>query len=91
MSSVISAKSQIAPFTYYIVENGGGNMANMTRTDNISLSGNTILVDMGKTIVENGYVFRKVQNVSGVGGYICLNSDLIYGDSGESQAVNKLS
>lgn len=88
--------SQIPAFTFYIVENNDGHMANMEMNGTIYLDGNTILADMGKTVVQNGFVFRKVQIVTddngnqvfgGTTGYICLNSDRILGDN---QGVSKL-
>jgi hypothetical protein len=103
MTSVLSYKSQIPPFTYYIVENNGGYMlnslvANGESPDIIELSGNTVLADMGKTVVIHGYIYRKVQihSVDGVvipdlpTGFICLNSDSAPLFDGTNQGVRKL-
>jgi hypothetical protein len=99
MTSVLSHKAQIAPFTHFIVESGGGYMlTTLTQNDVYGLSANTVLADMGTTSVINGYVYRKVQvvtvsDVASAGnatGYICLNSDKapLFGSS--RQGVTKL-
>lgn len=92
MSSIHSYKAQIAPFTFYIVEAAGGYMATDLSTEAVMfLNANTILADMGKTVVIANKVYRKVQIVTSAGdgtvGYICLNSDDIFG---ENQGVSKL-
>jgi hypothetical protein len=103
MTSVLSYKSQIPPFTYYIVKSDGGYMlnslvANGQGVDTVELSGNAVLADMGKTVVIDGYIYRKVQihTVDGVvtpnlaTGFICLNSDIapLFGEN--NQGVSKL-
>jgi hypothetical protein len=84
MTSVLSHKAQIAPFTHYIVDLSGGFMLNtLTLNDVYALAPNAILADMGTTSVVAGYVYRKVQVVTvsdaasagNATGYICLNSD----------------
>jgi hypothetical protein len=99
MTSVLSYKSQIPPFTYYIVENNGGYMlTSLVLDETLELSANTVLVDMGKTVIIGGYIYRKVQihtvdNVvtpDGATGFICLNSDSapLFGEA--NQGVSKL-
>ena len=92
-------KASVPALTYYIVESGGGYMLNtLTNADTRSLSANTVLADMGKTVVVDGYVYRKVQVttvnnvvVSGaLTGYICLNSDEAPLFDGDNQGVSKL-
>ena len=66
--------------------------------DTQSLDANTILSDMGKTVVIGGYIYRKVQvatvnDVISSGnqtGYICLNSDSAPLFDGDNQGVSKL-
>jgi hypothetical protein len=63
-----------------------------------NLSNNTVLADMGKTVVIDGYIYRKVQihTASFVitpnlpTGYICLNSDEAPLFDGDNQGVSKL-
>lgn len=102
MTSVISSSKQISPYTFYIVENADGYMININFDNFISLDGNTILADMGKTVVKNGFIYRKVQMASYNGelilsstnntGYICLNSDRISIDGAghRNQGVSKM-
>ncbi len=99
MTSLVSNKSQIPAFTFYIVENADGHMLNtLTMGDTRNLNNDTILADMGKTVVINGYIYRKVQihtvnNVviaDGNTGYICLNSDRAPLFDGDEQGVSKL-
>jgi hypothetical protein len=100
MTSVLSRKAQIPPFSYYIVENNGGYiLTTLTVGDTYSLSGNTILGDRGKTVVIDGYIYRKVQVVTqsngtiiseGQTGYICLNSDNAPLFDGDHQGISKL-
>jgi hypothetical protein len=99
MTSVLSHKAQIPPFAHYIVENVGGNiLTTLTLGDTYSLNGNTILADMGKTVVIDGYIYRKVQVVTVSGtissgnatGYICLNSDSAPLFDGDNQGISKL-
>jgi hypothetical protein len=64
------------------------------------LDGNTILADMGKTVVIDGYIYRKVQIATNDNdgtltpgnrtGYICLNSDEPPFFNGYRQGVSKL-
>ena len=99
MSSRLSNYAQIRPFTYYIVENNGGYLLRtLTLGDTISLNANTILADMGKTTIIDGYIYRKVQ-ISTVDdeitygnqtGYICLNCDEAPLFDGDNQGVSKL-
>ena len=66
--------------------------------DTISINNNTILADRGKTVVIDGYIYRKVQVVTvsdeiiygGQTGYICLNSDEAPLFDGDEQGVMKL-
>ena len=99
MTSLLTNKSQIPPFTFYIVENNGGHMLNtLTMGDVRNLSSNAVLADMGKTVVIDGYIYRKVQihTQSNViipdlpTGYICLNSDEAPLFDGDNQGVSKL-
>ena len=102
MTSVLSSFSQIPAFSYYIVENSGGSIAYMLNTltmnDTYQLGENIILADMGKTVVIDGYIYRKVQIASnGLDltpgnrtGYICLNSDRPPLLGGPRQGVSKL-
>ena len=99
MSSFLSTKAQIPPFTYYIVENADGYiLKTLTLGNTYSLNANTILSDMGKTDVRSGYIYRKVQVVTVNGvvssgnqtGYICLNSDRAPLFNGYSQGISKL-
>jgi hypothetical protein len=88
------------PFTYYIVETGGGRMlASLTLNDTVALNANVILSDMGKTTVINGYIYRKVQIATASDdtvsygnrvGYICLNSDLAPLFGSNRQGISKL-
>jgi hypothetical protein len=65
MTSRISIVKQIFPFTYYIVENNGGYiLKTLTLGDTYSLNNNTVLSDMGKTVVIGSYIYRKVQVVT---------------------------
>lgn len=99
MTSRLSTKAQIPPFTYYIVENADGYiLKTLTLGDTYSLNADTILADMGKTRVIDGYIYRKVQvvtvnNVISSGnqtGYICLNSDEAPLFDGNEQGIMKL-
>jgi UDP-3-O-acyl-N-acetylglucosamine deacetylase len=99
MTSVLSRIAQIRPFTSYIVENNDGYiLKTLTLGDTYSLDGNTILSDMGKTVVIDGYIYRKVQvvtvnHVISAGnqtGYICLNSDEAPLFDGSNQGISKL-
>jgi hypothetical protein len=99
MTSVLSRKAQIPPFSYYIVENNDGYiLRTLTLGDTISVNNDTILADRGKTVVIDGYIYRKVQVVTvsdviifgGQTGYICLNSDEAPLFDGENQGVMKL-
>jgi hypothetical protein len=99
MTSVISYKSQIPAFSYYIVEAGGGYiLETLTLDDTYELDANTILRDMGTTHVINGYIYRKVQVVTVNGvvsdgnqtGFICLNSDSAPLFDGTNQGISKL-
>lgn len=100
MTSRLTTVKQLAPFTHYIVVNteGGYMLRTLTMDDTQSLNTNTILSDMGKTVVINGYIYRKVQvaTVNGVissgnqTGYICLNSDSAPLFDGADQGVSKL-
>ncbi len=92
-------KAAIPALTYYIVESSGGYMLNsLTNGDTRSLSANTVLADMGKTVVIGDYVYRKVKVTTvdnavlagGVTGYICLNSDEAPLFDGDNQGVSKL-
>jgi hypothetical protein len=75
-------------------------MINPTFTGFINLNGNTVLADIGKTIVSDGFIYRSVQITSyngelilgGQTGYICLNSDEInIPDVGsENQGISRL-
>ena len=99
MTSRLTTIAQIPAFTYYIVENNGGYMLNtLTSGDTSSLSANIILADMGKTVVIDGYIYRKVQvatasyviSSGNQTGYICLNSDRAPLFSGNNQGVSKM-
>jgi hypothetical protein len=99
MSSRLSAYAQIPAFTFYIVENNAGYiLRTLTLGVTYSVNANTILADMGKTVVINGYIYRKVQvvtvsNVISSGnqtGYICLNSDRAPLFNGLNQGISKL-
>lgn len=99
MSSRLSAYAQIPAFTFYIVENNDGHiLRTLSMGDTYSVDANTILADMGKTVVINGYIYRKVQvvtvnNVISSGnqtGYICLNSDEAPLFDGDNQGIMKL-
>jgi hypothetical protein len=99
MTSRISIVKQIVPFTYYIVENNGGYiLKTLTLGDTYSLNNNTVLSDMGKTVVIGSYIYRKVQVVTVNGvisfgnqtGYICLNSDRAPLFNGSNQGISKL-
>ena len=99
MTSHISRTAHIPAFTQYIVENNDGRMLNtLTLGDTRTLNTNTILSDMGKTVVINDYIYRKVQvtTVNGVisygnrTGYICLNSDRAPLFNGNTQGISKL-
>ena len=88
MSSVFRAPSQMPPFKRYLVEQNGGFMQNATFTGTVSLTRNTVLVDMGKTVLHtDGRIYRKVMvgPFTGLGniGYICLDSDLSSGPNGQ--------
>jgi len=99
MTSRLSTIAQIPPFTYYIVENNGGYMLTiLTLSATLYLPANTILSDMGKTVVIDGYIYRKVQIVTVGGvispgnttGYICLNSDRAPLFNGSAQGISKM-
>jgi hypothetical protein len=98
MTSVLTRFAQIPAFSYWIVENNGGYMLNtLTMDDTYSLDANTVLADMGKTVVIDGYIYRKVQIASDTSltpgnrtGYICLNSDEAPLFDGANQGVMKL-
>ena len=101
MTSVLSRKAQIPPFSYYIVENNdaGYILNTLTFGDTTALSRNIILGDRGKTVVIDGYIYRKVQIVAqasgeiiygGQMGYICLNSDSAPLFDGTRQGISKL-
>ena len=99
MTSRLSAFAQIPRFTFYIVENNGGYiLKTLVLGDTYSLNANTVLSDMGKTDVIDGYIYRKVQvvtvnNVVSSGnqtGYICLNSDDAPLFNGDNQGIMKL-
>jgi len=99
MTSVLSSYAQIPAFSFYIVENNGGYFLNtLTLGDTYRLIANTILSDMGKTVVIDGYIYRKVQiatnnNQISSGnrtGYMCLNSDEAPLFDGDSQGISKL-
>lgn len=99
MTSVLSRIAQIRPFTSYIVENNGGYiLKTLTLGDTYELDSNTILSDMGKTVVIDGYIYRKVQVVTvdhvissgNQTGYICLNSDEAPLFDGDNQGISKL-
>jgi hypothetical protein len=99
MTSVLSRIAQIRPFTSYIVENNGGYiLKTLTLGDIYSLNGNTILSDMGKIVIVDGYIYRKVQVVTvnyvissgNQTGYICLNSDEAPLFNGLNQGISKL-
>jgi len=99
MSSRLSAYAQIPAFTFYIVENNGGYLLKtLTLGDIYSLNNNTILSDMGNTVVIDGYIYRKLQVVTVNGvissgnqtGYICLNSDKAPLFNGFNQGITKL-
>ena len=70
-------------------------MINMDFTGFIQLNEGTVLADMGKTVVTNGFIYRKVQIVSENGtlyagnatGYICLNCDEVTVD-GSTRNLN---
>jgi hypothetical protein len=99
MTSVLSRIAQIRPFTSYIVENNDGYiLKTLTLGDTYELNGNTILSDMGHTVVLDGYIYRKVQVVTvnhvissgNQTGYICLNSDEAPLFDGSNQGISKL-
>jgi len=99
MTSLLTTYAQIPRFTRYIVENNGGYiLKTLTLSDVYSLNSNTILTDMGKTVVIDNYIYRMVQvvsvnNVISSGnqtGYICLNSDRAPLFNGDSQGISKL-
>jgi hypothetical protein len=99
MSSHLSKLAQTPAFTYYIVENNGGYiLKTLTIGDTYSLNSNTILADMGKTVVIDGYIYRKVQiatvndeiSSGNQTGYICLNSDEAPLFDGNNQGISKL-
>ena len=99
MTSLLSTYAQIQAFTRYIVENNGGYiLMTLTVGDTYSLNSNTILADMGNTVVIDNYIYRKVQvvTVSGVissgnqTGYICLNSDSAPLFDGSNQGISKM-
>ncbi len=99
MTSLLSTKAQIPAFTFYIVENNGGYiLKTLTLGDTESLNSNTVLADMGKTVVIDGYIYRKVQVVTvsdeissgNQTGYICLNSDEAPLFDGNNQGIMKL-
>jgi hypothetical protein len=99
MTSVLTRFAQIPAFSYWIVENNGGYMLNtLTMDDTYSLDANTVLADMGKTVVIDGYIYRKVQvatasyviSSGNQTGYICLNSDRAPLFSGNNQGVSKM-
>jgi len=85
MSSIHSAKSQVAPFKRYIAT-GSAQIYNADGTAKISaIPVNTVFEDMGKTVVlANGNVLRKVRRALNFAndeatGYIYLNQDGIGG------------
>lgn len=100
MSSRLSNYAQIRPFTHYIVQAGaaGYMLETLSMDDTVSLPAGTVLADMGKTTVINGYVYRKVQRVTdnnaitsgNIIGYICLNSDSAPLFDGAVQRIAKL-
>ena len=99
MTSHLSAYAQIPAFTFYVVENNGGYiLKTLTLGDTYSLNNNTILSDMGKTVVIDGYIYRKLQVVTvydiitygNQTGYICLNSDGAPLFNGLNQGISKL-
>ena len=101
MTSVLRTTAQIPAHSFWIVENADGYMlTTLTMGATYSLDANTVLADMGKTVVIDGYIYRKVQvstnNCNGVltpggqTGYICLNSDSAPLFDGENQGVSKL-
>ncbi len=99
MTSLLRSTAQIPAHTLYIVENTGGYiLKTLTMADTYSLNGNTILADMGKTVVIDGYIYRKVQVVTvsdeisygNQTGYICLNSDEAPLFDGSNQGISKL-
>jgi hypothetical protein len=100
MSSFHSVIKQLVPFTYYIVSNDDGYMLRtLTLGDTRFLDSGTTLSDMGKTVVIDGYVYRKVQiaaSVSGdigsgkLTGYICINSNSAPLLDGNDQNISKL-
>lgn len=99
MTSVLRTTAQIPAFSYYIVENNGGYLLNtLTVGDTYSLTSNIVLADMGKTVVIDDYIYRKVQIASDNSGltpgnrtgYICLNSDRAPLFDGNRQGVSRL-
>lgn len=100
MTSLLSEIKQLAPFTYYIVSTNDGYMLRtLTFGDTRFLDSGTTLSDMGKTVVIDGYVYRKVQiaaTVNGVvssgnlTGYICINSNSAPLLDGNDQNISKL-
>jgi hypothetical protein len=90
MSSAVRAPSQVPAFKRYIVENNDGHMATNEDLDaTVEIYANQILLDMGKTIVSGGHIYRKVAKAdnTAVTGYICLDSDRIVG---QNQGVSRL-
>ena len=85
MTSRLSNYAQMRPFTHYIVQAGaaGYMISALAANSTVSLPEGTVLADMGKSEIINGYIYRKVQRVTvnnaissgNAVGYICLNSD----------------
>lgn len=100
MSSRLSNYAQIRPFTHYIVQAGadGFMLTSLTVPNTVSLPAGTVLADMGKSEIINGYIYRKVQRVTdnnaitsgNTVGYICLNSDEAPLFDGDNQRIAKL-
>ena len=99
MTSCLSTIKQRTSFAYYIVENTGGHiLRTLTCGDTQCLHHNTILSDMGKTVVMNGYIYRMVQVATvddevsddNQTGYICLNSDSAPLFEGNHQGISKM-
>jgi len=100
MTSRLSNYAQMRPFTHYIVQAGGAGymISALAANSTVSLPTGTILADMGKSEIIDGYIYRKVQRVT-VGdvissgnavGYICLNSELAPLFGANRQRIAKL-